>query len=114
MEPIHGTFYFQLTTDGNLIGEYKNQFTPRQRPECAFRRDGALADEYQTFVGEYISTWYEPEQNSAVRARLSVQPRGEPSRNQFVLTWSNFRGTRLYWGEAMLNDGQLVGNYWSA
>lgn len=112
MPKVIGNFYFKLTTAGNLLGEYSNSDTPRARPECAFRDDNVLQEERQTFEGTFTSTWYEPDSGSAEVVTLTITPRGGTT-GGFDLTWSAKNGRTAYSGEAMLNDGQLVGKYWS-
>ena len=120
MPRTHGTFYFKLTTAGHLLGEYSNPGTPRARPECAFRGDNIPNSDRTTFAGIYLSTWHEPgEVPEAVAATLRIDPKSAPADppTQFTLSWTRGaggRGSLMYQGEAMLNDGILIGHYHSA
>jgi hypothetical protein len=115
MPNVIGNFYFKLTTAGHLLGEYSNSGTPWARPECAFRGDDVPYAERQSFVGTYTSTWHEPT-GSTVTVTLTIVPRYRPAEQAtlFELTWTRRPGgSVMYQGQAMLNDGQLVGNYQS-
>jgi hypothetical protein len=118
MARTHGTFYFKLTTAGHLLGEYSNPDTPRARPECAFRPDGTASADRTTFAGIYTSTWYEPGQvPEVVAATLTIVAKSESGNpaTQFILTWTELESPNvMFRGEAMLNDGILIGHYHSA
>lgn len=117
MPRINGTFYFKLTTAGQLLGEYSNADTPRARPECAFRDEESKGAARTTFAGTYTSVWYEPTNGGvAVTTKLTIEPKSEPAdpMTQFTLTWTEVAsGTDMFQGEAMLNDGLLIGHYHS-
>ena len=106
-----GNFYFKLTTAGHLLGEYSNFNNPWARPECAYREDQVTASHRTTFIGEYISTWYEPDEG-AVRTKLKIEAKPAPAdpTTQFTLTWSDLADRVLFEGVAMLNDGILIGH----
>lgn len=112
MHRTTGNFYFKLTTAGHLIGEYSNHANPWARPECAFREDDIPDCERRSFEGRYVSTWYEPDSRSAEVLILTIEARND-SLLLFNLSWSDRNGRPHYSGQAMLNDGQLIGNYWS-
>ena len=117
MPRTHGTFYFKRTTAGHLLGEYSNPSTPRARPECAFREDSIPNSNRTTFAGDYISTWYEPgEVPETVAATLTIAAKSAPAdpTTQFELTWTELGSPNvMFRGEAMLNDGILIGHYHS-
>ncbi|MBK8038553.1 MAG: hypothetical protein IPK22_15700 [Verrucomicrobiaceae bacterium] len=119
MPRTHGTFYFKLTTAGHLLGEYSNPGTPRARPECAFRGDNIPNSDRTSFAGTYISTWFEPgEVPEAVMATLTIAAKSAPAdpTTQFTLIWTEGASGSpnvMFRGEAMLNDGILIGHYHS-
>ncbi len=99
---ILGSFYFNRTANGNLIGEYINQASPRVVTESA------------DFISEepngdliYQSTWFD---GSGQNMRLLIRPKPD-SINIFRFTWSD--GTTDHFvGEAFLNDHMFIGAYW--
>jgi len=113
MSRMQGRFYFKLTANGNLLGEYSNNDCSRSFPESASRFPaGNLFDGYE---GSYISTWYEEGQGRAFSADMSIIPK-HGCVNIFTVNWrprpGDISSTQdVFFGEAMLADNMLVGNY---
>jgi hypothetical protein len=101
-----GRFYFRLTDAGNLLGEYSNTDLDVTRPESASRNDFSGTG---GFAGDYVSTWIEPPGRGMV-AQLRIRPKPKPS-TQFALEWE-VSGTVEFRGEAFVNAGLMIGNYW--
>jgi hypothetical protein len=100
-----GRFYFKQTSNGNLIGEFSNNKDTGIYTESADIPKGKI---YETFAGIYISTWHAG--NSQEVAKLKIESRPGTYNKIFSLTWTIDR-IESFWGEAMLCDGILVGDY---
>lgn len=110
MPKVNGRFYFKLTNHGNLVGEYSNDTTSANLPESALRQP---ASNGTSFLGSYVSTWFEPTTNNSVAADLIVLSKLQTS-GIFSLEWTGNYGIPCHFkGEAMIHDGALIGNYWS-
>ncbi len=110
-DKIIGRFYFKLTDSKNLIGEFSNNLSKRNYTESAVLKSRNPDD--VKFVGDYLSTWYE-EKSTVVLSELKIwQKTGHE--NIFSLTWRNFNGKTVggisFWGEGILCDGILIGDY---
>ena len=101
MKKVIGRFYFKKTINGNLLGEFSNNFTSKNYTESA---DLTSKTKKEDFVGLYISTWHDDE---ACVAKLDI------SRNKdlYNLKWTeggNFDGQGM-----LCENNILIGNYWS-
>ena len=100
---ILGTFYFRITTSGNIVGEFINQESSRAATESADRRGGNI----DRFDGEYQSTWFDGQERNMT---LTILPKGDDFLNIFRLAWSD--GTNdVFVGEAFLSNEMLIGVY---
>lgn len=107
MASFSGQFYFKLTEEGNLLGEYSHQGTSTIRPECAMRVTGAKND----YAGDFLTAWYEQNTDNAMLAGLRVRPKPQDS-HSFTLLWMEHKTSRiLFTGEATLKNGAIVGHY---
>jgi len=114
MSTIIGRFFFKLTTNGNLIGEYSNNKSTRCVTEAA-NRIFAVEDAEQitqfSFEASYESVWRESA-NNGVCSNLKVEgKKGCPG--IYSLVWKALNGKVQFEGEGMLCDDVLIGNYWS-
>ena len=57
---IKGEFYFMLTKDGNLLGEFTNEGMNGRWDIESANKDG---NDNVDFVGKFISTWLEDEKS---------------------------------------------------
>ncbi len=111
-----GRFYFKLTDSKNLIGEFSNNRCNRNSPECGDRISSNTDD--GTFVGEYHHIWYDDvsRKPGAVVYRLKIEHKSE-CKDIFTLTWRFMpdgvtpNSTPTFWGEGILCDGMLIGDY---
>ena len=102
-----GRFFFKLTDSKNLIGEFSNNFSKRNFTESADRTIPNAAD--GKFDGEYYSTWHDDEkEHISVLAKLNITRKNE---NIFSLKWEIVNETGKFWGEGMVCDGILIGDY---
>jgi len=118
----NGRFYFKLTTNGNLLGEYSNDDCRCSYTEAANRilpSDEALPLlSGSNFPGHFVSTWYEVRDKGSVTADLVIKPK-QSCLGIFTLVWKEIKNGatpngKLFEGEAMLCDETLIGNYWAA
>lgn len=113
MSMINGRFYFKLTDAGNLIGEYSNNVAKGIRTESAIR-NSFVELKHRDFTGIYTSAWFEPDPTACIAATLSISLKPNCP-GQYQLEWTHLEQPRkIFLGEAMLCDGILIGNYWSA
>lgn len=114
MSEIIGRFYFKLTENGNLLGEYSNNKSERCDVEAARRTSEIpVASESTTglgFIGEYSSVWTEGE-NVVEFATLEIK-KDLKKPETFSLSWKKDRQSRFS-GQGMLVDGILIGDYQS-
>ena len=114
-----GRFYFKLTDSKNLIGEFSNSSDNRIYAESADRiaeSDNGISKDCCNgiFVGKYNHTWCHYSDDGSVEgvvAKLTIDPK---SPNIFSLTWvvqNDNNGLDMFWGEGMLCDGMLIGDY---
>lgn len=93
-----GSFYFEKTVNGNLIGEFSNNSDDTIMTESANKvnPDGK-------FEGTYISTWFDID---LTKADLEIKPNG----HKYILTWTG-TGGQEYKGEGFLAGDRLIGYY---
>lgn len=96
--PFTGSFYFDKTINGNLIGEFSNSETDFIMTESALTRASKAG-----FEGIYISTWYDIDLN---KATLEIIKMG----CKYTLDWSE-PGKQGYEGEGFLTGDRLIGFY---
>jgi|HubBroStandDraft_2_1064218.scaffolds.fasta_scaffold443338_1 hypothetical protein len=117
---IIGRFFFKLTDNKNLIGEFSNNLSKRNCTESADRilekgNDG-------TFVGEYFTTWHDQNENgqnhSCFLTKLEIKRKHENIFSLiFSLKWWRVQkngqpeANPFFWGEGILCDGILIGDY---
>jgi len=106
-----GTFYFILTTNGNLIDEYTNEHIDHFRVEASNRTPPGVATEQgpdRGFAGHYNTIWIDQD---CERAHLEIC---ETAPKQFTLVWTE-NGRRLFEGEGTVTPcGRIEGKYRSA
>lgn len=104
-----GRFYFKLTSNGNLIGEYSNSRTSSCCSEAANRVSEwpSRPDELPGagFIGKYDTAWREGA--GVGKSRLVIER--EPNRlGIFKVAWTT---CDTFVGEGMLCDDILIGDY---
>lgn len=109
MENVVGRFYFKLSSNGNLLGEYSNDKSQDCDVEAAKRLSGDPVENENPFIGEYKSTWTEGDR--VVFSDLIIEQKKD-SDTLFSIKWSDSKRT-IFTGEAMIVDGILIGNYQS-
>jgi hypothetical protein len=100
MSNLIGSFYFELTANGNLIGEFSNNLSKSITTENA-----NLSGTASGFIGKYESTWYDDDVHFA---NLVISQRVK--NKIYVLQW-NENGKLKYKGEGFLHDKTLIGYY---
>lgn len=105
MSDIRGRFYFKLSINGNLAGEYSHQDSKHSWVETAQRTSPAACG----FEGDYRSAWIQ-ENEEVCSAELKIT-RKAGSTGIFSLVWTPPGETAQFEGEAMLCDQILIGNY---
>ena len=98
-EQFTGSFYFNLTINGNLIGEFCNNNSNRIQTESANR----IGEGGQSFDGIFISSWVDSKLNIS---KLEIKH----SKTKFELNWTE-TGNQNYYGEGFLKDNILIGYY---
>lgn len=95
-----------------MIGEFSNNHSLISQTESA---DRIWKDNKEImpigFEGTYRSTWFEPDLNEPVLARLEITPT-PTAKLIFDLQWyAHDSDTPLFIGQAMIGEGLLIGNY---
>lgn len=99
---VIGSFYFRLTSNGNLLGEYTNNQSTTVVTESADLR----GKQNESFVGEYQTTWFD---GSGQTMLLTINLKNV-NLNILHLKWS-VNETTYFVGEGFINDGILLGWY---
>lgn len=99
---IIGAFYFRLTENENLIGEFFNDNSDTPSTESADKLPGTGSG----FVGTYNSSWIDGDTFTAI---LRINSKQGPNRI-FSLSW-DVMGNGRFFGEGIVVDGILMGNY---
>lgn len=101
---IKGRFYYKQTLNGNLIGEFSNNFTDENLTES-----GIIVSNFsEPYIGIYNVCWYE---NGPKSSKLEIIYRTE-NREIFQLTWINLKTEKIeFRGEGFIVDNILIGNY---
>ena len=116
MAKIRGRFYFKLTSNGNLLGEWSNGGEFHSFSESADRTSLFPIDCNQCkFIGEFNSTWHEGGDKAGSRfAKLEIGLKSPNHQNIFRVIWTDTSNPQsMFEGEAMLCDDILIGNYWN-
>lgn len=100
-----GRFYFKMTANGNLVGEYSHRDSTPTR--CYAEAATRISDD-TGWTGRYITTWCEAPKCQCESAELSIQARPN---GIYALEWMGDKGKRLFSGEAMRCNDTLVGDY---
>lgn len=119
MKKLIGRFYLKLTDSKNLIGEFSHNLRGRVYTEGAFRKPCSDGEQVRNpedteYVGIYFSTWYDEDEDAkCVFSELEIVKKHQ---NIFSLEWhlvdnNGQRSRQIFWGEGMLSDGKLVGDY---
>ena len=106
---LEGRFFFKETDNGNLIGEYSNNYGIEISTESSDLIAGCDND---SFLGTYHSTWLEDEGPEFAELTISKIKRTK----LFTLEWCKINDDKshkilIFVGGAMLCDGILIGNY---
>ena len=107
MPTNHGHFYFRLTSNGNLIGEYSNDGLNGASTESAGRVlvEGE-SNRLHSFIGLFDTCWLEDKTSKYAQLEIEAVKYG-----MFSLTWKNKKRDTLYRGKGMIVDGILIGDY---
>lgn len=103
MVKIIGRFYFKMTKNGNLIGEYSNSGMSTIDSESA----NAKTNQHG-FIGKYESVW--SEDDKSFLTLIEIEHRDETNQKLYSLKWKKNKKT-IFWGEGMIVDDMLIGDY---
>lgn len=98
MKRFIGTFYFEKTINGNLIGEFTNNDSDIVIPECA-----QITNHPNEFEGIYLSCWYDIDLCQAELEIIKMI-------NKFKVKWTTTKGDDFI-GEGFLTGKKLIGYY---
>jgi|GEM_PF-756260 len=117
-EIFPGEFYFKLTSNGNLVGEFTNRGTDHIGVESAARREAASERDAFGFTGTYRSSWVEPNDRTPGTGVLTItlvnNPSGQLLPRRYRLEWRAHAGENagfLFHGHGFVADGLLIGHY---
>ncbi|ANF51786.1 hypothetical protein A0O34_15295 [Chryseobacterium glaciei] len=102
---VRGSFHFRLTSAGNLLGEYFNNYGNIISSESTNR-----IDQGSGFVGTFITSWIENGQE-AIITNLEIQP--TINNNMFTLIWTDLKGKVTFQGKASLLEENIIYGYYS-
>ena len=101
-----GRFYYKQTKNGNLLGEFSNNFTDENITECANIK--STFEKKNKFIGSYATAWLE---NSAKSLILKIEYKTQ-NKEIFKLTWTNPKNNEIiFYGEGFIVDKILIGDY---
>jgi len=99
-----GRFYFKRTQNGNLIGEFSNNFSSSNSTESA-----DAITRTTDFIGNYETTW--GERASAVFGNLSITYKPGSGDSIYILEWTDEENNKMFIGEGFVVDNMLIGDY---
>lgn len=107
---LNGRFYFELTTNYNLIGEYSSNYSQHSEPESASRIYSEDEDKNYDFTGEYLTVWHED--GDSIIANLNITAKLN-CKNIYSLVWKSTKDQNVIYftGEAMLYRNAIIGDY---
>lgn len=94
-----GCFYFKLTANGNLLGEFLDHDTEIINVESA-----RLIGQQESFVGKYISTWNDGKLH---QTNLEISQHNK----KYTLIWEE-EHNESYEGQGFLAENMLIGYYY--
>lgn len=103
MEKILGRFYFKRSSNGNLLGEFSNNFSETIDIEGAVAKERTI-----DFIGIYETYWSETDLSYPIT--LEIKRKIENNSFIYSLRWIE-NGKTIIWGEGMLCDDILIGDY---
>jgi len=106
-QKIIGNFYYKLTSNGNLLGEFTNQLNQDIYSESAdLIQQGSVE-----FEGDYRSTWFES--NDAQLLELRIKAKQPLHFRKYELEWVDEADTNkiIFQGEGFVVDGLLIGYF---
>lgn len=112
MNELLGRFYFRITSNGNLTGEFSNDRNNAVQTESADRFSDRPSDfkSPEAFLGEYHSTWIEGPPDFPMHAILVIA-QNKPNPQIFELVWTGQNRNVIFRGQGMIAEGLLIGNY---
>ncbi|WP_294284157.1 hypothetical protein [uncultured Chryseobacterium sp.] len=100
-----GFFYFRLTNNGNLVGEFFNDFDTSIRTESADRTNNE-----NRFDNTYLSTWREGGNSEILNLNINIS---ENNDRVFDLAWfRNNENNPVFRGQAMEIEESLLSGYY--
>jgi hypothetical protein len=103
MSKIVGHFYFKLTANGNIIGEYSHHGMKTVTIESANWKTKTIG-----FFGTYDTIWIE--NGNLMNMTLEIADVKNTQIPIYLLVWND--GTNdIYKGEGFIVDGMLIGSY---
>ncbi|KGO92130.1 hypothetical protein [Flavobacterium subsaxonicum] len=107
MGTIIGSFYLKPTDNGNLTGEFTNN-----RLFTVATENATLVEKgTEPFIGKYSSTWDGVDGPATGNLTIAFIESTVPSNVKYKLVWTDWDGTVLFTGEALLAEGLLIGHY---
>jgi hypothetical protein len=107
-----GRFYFKITSNGNLLGEYDDEEMTYTGTESAVRLDQGISNKTTlSFLGEFATCWLENNKTPQFAKLLITEKKNSnPNSNLFELKWT-MDNKKKFEGEGMLCDNILIGSY---
>ncbi|MES2734682.1 MAG: hypothetical protein V4672_00085 [Verrucomicrobiota bacterium] len=110
MRPFPGEFYFNLTSYGNLLGEFTNRSEAGMCTESSVRETGEQAA--GVYTGKYQTTWFDSESKQAVYAVLTIDPEHGKAAGRHELIWTDPKKKEIqFHGYGFVCNGMLIGHY---
>lgn len=94
-----GVFYFERTTNSNLLGEFSNNESEIIMTESAIASGGT-----NDFEGDYTTSWFDFKVNGV---NMKIKRTG----NKYEITWLDNDGKPIFKGEGFLAGNKLIGFY---
>ncbi|MDQ1161216.1 hypothetical protein QE422_001584 [Chryseobacterium sp. SORGH_AS 447] len=102
-----GFFYFRLTNNGNLVGEFFNDADTSIRTESA-----DTINNENRFDNSYLSTWREGNTSEIVNLNIRIS---DSNRRVFDLVWfRNNEDIAIFRGQAIEIEENLLSGYYFA
>ena len=101
-EKLIGRFYFKITKNGNLIGEFSNNLSPKNFTESA----DLIKQDVKGFEGNYYSSWLDDTDVKSANLFIRIK---KGCKDIYTVNWK--AKDIDFFGEGFICDDIFIGDY---